>query len=58
MSIEQQQNELSERIRDFHTEVDTLVGPISPQQAVELRKRYQALAAEHERLNELRLALN
>jgi hypothetical protein len=58
MSIEQQQDELLDRIRDFHTEVDALMGPLSPEQATDLRRRYQALAAENERLHDLRLALN
>ncbi|HXC34515.1 MAG TPA: hypothetical protein VNV43_01485 [Candidatus Acidoferrales bacterium] len=58
VTVEQQHDELLDRIRDFHTEVDALVGPISPEQGAELRKRYQELAAENERLNNLRMALN
>jgi hypothetical protein len=58
MSIEQQQDDLLERIRDFDADVSAIIGPVSPQQAVELRKRYRALAVEIACLEELRLALN
>lgn len=53
MALEQQHDELMERIRDFRAEVDALVGPISPEQAVELRKRYQELCAERNLLQKL-----
>ncbi|HEV2328255.1 MAG TPA: hypothetical protein VGY56_05635 [Verrucomicrobiae bacterium] len=58
VTVEQQHDELLDRIRDFHTEVDALVGPISPEQGAELRRRYHELAAENERLQSLRVALN
>jgi hypothetical protein len=58
MSIEQQQDELLERIRDFDAEVSAIIGPVSREQAAVLRKRYRALAVEIECLQELRLALN
>jgi hypothetical protein len=58
MSIEQQQDELLERIRDFDADVSAIIGPVSPEQAAELRKRYRALAIENAWLEELRLALN
>jgi hypothetical protein len=53
VTFEQQRDELMDRIRDFHAEVDALVGPLSPEQATELRKRYHELCAERELLQEL-----
>jgi hypothetical protein len=53
MTLEQQHDELMSRIREFRAEVDALVGPISPEQAVELRKRYQELYTERNLLEKL-----
>ena len=53
MTIEQQRDDLLSRIRDFDAEVSALVGPISPEQAEDLRKRYQELVSERDLLQEL-----
>lgn len=53
VTFEEQHDDLLSRIRDFDAEVSALVGPLSPEQAEDLRKRYQELVSEHDLLEEL-----
>ena len=53
VTLEEQHRDLLSRIRDFDAEVSALVGPISPEQAEDLRNRYQELVSERDLLQEL-----
>ena len=53
VTIEEQRSDLLSRIRDFDAEVSALVGPISPEQAEDLRRRYHELVSERDLLQEL-----
>jgi hypothetical protein len=53
VTFEEQRGDLLSRIRDFDAEVSAIVGPISPEQAEDLRRRYHELVSERDLLQEL-----